>query len=233
MTCCVVCREPIELSEYGWTLIARGEHIDDPRGDVHHRHAPEQVGPFAELSPPYSTIVADPPWSYPEGWPGWAERSADRRPLPYSSMTVDAVAALPVKDLCQREGYLFLWTTNRYLHDAFHVMEAWGFTYRQTVTWCKQPQGQGPGGMFAQTTEFALIGQNIGPRSNARGKRTTGDRLDTSWFIWPRGAHSAKPAAFMDAVERVAPGPYLELFSRSPRLGWDAWGKGYEIGASA
>jgi len=39
VTCCAVCREPIELSEYGWTLIARGEHIADGRacldGAVH------------------------------------------------------------------------------------------------------------------------------------------------------------------------------------------------------
>ena len=41
MTCCAVCREPIEPSRYGWTLIARGEHIDDPRGDEDHRHAPD------------------------------------------------------------------------------------------------------------------------------------------------------------------------------------------------
>lgn len=44
--------------------------------------------------------------------------------------------------------------------------------------------------------------------------------------------HSLKPAAFLDAVERVSPGPYVELFARAPRLGWDSWGKGYEIRAS-
>ena len=29
-------------------------------------------------------------------------------------------------------------------------------------------------------------------------------------------------------VERVSPGPYVELFARSPRLGWDSWGHGWE-----
>ena len=48
-------------------------------------------------------------------------------------------------------------------------------------------------------------------------------------FLWPRiGAHSVKPDAFGDLVERVSPGPFVELFSRRPRLGWDSWGKGYE-----
>ena len=42
-----------------------------------------------------------------------------------------------------------------------------------------------------------------------------------------------KPAGFMDLVERVSPGPYVELFARQPRLGWDSWGHGYEQAISA
>lgn len=188
---------------------------------------------FAELSPPYSTIVVDPPWPYPEGWPGWGMTAAERRALPYTSMSLDEIAALPVRSIAEKEGYLFLWTTNRHLPAAFDVLESWGFTYRQAVVWCKDPQGEGPGGMFAQTTEFVLVAQNIGPRSHARGRRTSGTRETTTWYRWPRGAHSEKPAAFLDVVERVSPGPYVELFSRQPRLGWDSWGWGYELGESA
>jgi N6-adenosine-specific RNA methylase IME4 len=36
--------------------------------------------------------------------------------------------------------------------------------------------------------------------------------------------HSAKPEAFLDLVEQVSPGPYLELFARRARFGWDYWG---------
>ena len=36
--------------------------------------------------------------------------------------------------------------------------------------------------------------------------------------------HSRKPDAFMDLVEQVSPGPYLELFARRQRLGWDTYG---------
>jgi N6-adenosine-specific RNA methylase IME4 len=49
-------------------------------------------------------------------------------------------------------------------------------------------------------------------------------RVDTRWFTWPRGSHSQKPEAFYDMVESVSPGPYLELFARRNRLGWDTWG---------
>lgn len=54
------------------------------------------------------------------------------------------------------------------------------------------------------------------------------ERVPTTWFTWPRGPHSEKPAAFLDVVESMAPGPYVELFARQPRLGWDHWGYGYE-----
>jgi N6-adenosine-specific RNA methylase IME4 len=53
-------------------------------------------------------------------------------------------------------------------------------------------------------------------------------RVNTSWWLWQRGPHSVKPAAFFDIVEQVSPGPYVELFARQPRLGWDSWGYGYE-----
>ena len=50
---------------------------------------------------------------------------------------------------------------------------------------------------------------------------------------WPqpygRGkTHSAKPPAAGDLIETISPGPYVELFARNPRLGWDSWGRGYE-----
>ena len=45
-----------------------------------------------------------------------------------------------------------------------------------------------------------------------------------TWHVWPRGGHSRKPEAFYDLVESVSPGPYLELFARRQRLGWDTWG---------
>jgi len=53
-----------------------------------------------------------------------------------------------------------------------------------------------------------------------------------TWFKAPRGSHSEKPALFADLIEKMSPGPYVELFARQPRLGWDSWGYGYEQAAS-
>jgi len=36
--------------------------------------------------------------------------------------------------------------------------------------------------------------------------------------------HSQKPAWFYDVIEQHAPGPYLELFARTPRPGWTSVG---------
>jgi N6-adenosine-specific RNA methylase IME4 len=253
-----------------------------------HRELCWVESPWAGLSPPYSTIVADPPWHYDARVIEWGRAE----PMPYSTMTLDEIAALPVTDLSRPGAHLYLWTTNRYLDDAFDVARAWGFDPVTTLVWCKEPHGQGPGGRFAITTEFILFardrrrsGDVIRAAREAaglsrgdvhrlvRGGKPTGivfrweaddclpttddwsalqgilpmldglpypyvvaseeAKVDSTWFQWARGRHSVKPDAFGDLVERVSPGPYVELFCRRPRLGWDSWGKGYEIGVTA
>lgn len=183
--------------------------------------------------------MIDPPWPYNEGWPGWSKSRDERLSLPYPSMRISEIKALGVRQLIEPEGYLYLWTTNRYLETAFKITRQWSFVPRQTLTWCKPPRGKGPGGMFATTTEFVIVSQRIGPKSNARGKRTTGERIDSSWFQWPRGKHSQKPDAFYQMVETVSPGPFLDIFARpwcpplfQKRPNWDVWGNEVESEAS-
>ena len=178
---------------------------------------------FEELSPPYSTIVADPPWAYDDGFAlGPGHGRLVQKPLPYSSMALDEIEALPVGDLAG-DSRLFLWTTNRYLHDAFHVMSEWGFQYRQTLVWHKRDANL-PASVAPNDLEYVLVGTVGHP---ARCGTATSALLSTT----RKGGHSAKPDAFMDLVEQVSPGPYVELFCRRPRFGWDSWGKGYEVAA--
>lgn len=181
------------------------------------------------MSGQYRTIVADPPWAYDEGWPdastsplsafnhGVRPEGRQRRvALPYGSMTLDAIKALPVGDLADDDSHLLLWTTNRYVVDAYDVARAWGFRPSQLLTWCKSRRGLGPGGVFANTSEFILYAR--------RGKPTHTVRQDSTWWEWPRGPHSAKPDASLDMIEASFPGPYVELFARRARFGWDYWG---------
>lgn len=175
------------------------------------------------LNPPYATIVADPPWRYEDSPPGYRGRNGQRKPgwLPYSSLTVDEIAALPVGDLAE-DTRLFLWTTNRHVRHVWDVAEAWGFEpQHRLMVWCKPPEGTN-----RISTEFVLVCK--------RGRPASMPWCGTTWFHWARPTgHSVKPDAFYDLVESWCPGPYVDVFARAPRLGWDSWGYGYESGAAS
>lgn len=171
----------------------------------------------------YRTIVADPPWEVGRlespGTHGFGSQPGALRsvPLPYPTMSVEGIASLPVAALAERRAHLYLWTINAYVEDAYEIARHWSFRPVVLLTWCKAPMGLGLGGTFVQTTEHVLFAR--------RGILTATRRVDSTWFQWPRGSeHSRKPEAFLDLVESVSPGPYLEMFARRQRLGWDTWG---------
>lgn len=179
------------------------------------------------MSGRYRTIVADPPWRQKAGpeFPvtrksgrGYARTSAQSRPLAYPTLAVEEIAALPVSELAEENAHLYLWTTNRYIESSYPIVRAWGFRPVVLLTWAKAPRGIGLGGTFSQTTEHVLFAR--------RGSLAAKRRVDSTWWAWTRqdAAHSRKPDAFLDLVEQVSPGPYLEMFSRRARLGWDTHG---------
>ena len=183
----------------------------------------------------YRTIVADPPWPYAEGFVSinrtagkWSERV--EKPLPYQAMTLDQIAALPVRDLADPSGaFLWLWTTNRYLRDGFDIMDAWGFSYRQTIVWHKVNGTPFASSVAPNHAEYLLFGRCGSVRADVQiavAVHIAHDRLDTSVFAFRHNAkvHSRKPEGFLDRIEQVSPGPYLEMFARRARFGWDYWG---------
>lgn len=162
----------------------------------------------------FRTIVADPPWEVAAGPRSLHDPGERTRRLPYPTMPVAAIEALrpPASD----DAHLYLWTINRYVEAAYSVARSWGFAPSTLLVWCKAPKGRGLGGTFSTATEFILYAR--------RGRPETTGRIDRNWWEWARGEHSAKPEAFLDLVEQVSPGPYLELFARRQRLGWSTWG---------
>lgn len=181
----------------------------------------------------YSTIVADPPWKVTAGRAMGAYTMVDgkqiwtkaetvkSRALAYPTMTVDEIKALQVP--AADDAHLYLWTINRYVDEAFDIARSWGFKYSTLLTWAKNPKGAGLGGAYGISTEFCLFCR--------RGSLQEKQHIGTTWFNWKRPydergkpKHSAKPPEFIAMVEQVSPGPYLELFARENRPGWDAWG---------
>ena len=57
-----------------------------------------------------------------------------------------------------------------------------------------------------------------------RGRPTRLDKGVPSVILEPRGAHSSKPEKFYEVVERLNPGPYVDLYGRASRSGWVTWG---------
>lgn len=177
----------------------------------------------------YPVIVADPPWETMAGplrsdvGEGWKFRpgTGASRPLPYASMPVRYMKKLSVEALAADDCALYLWTINGHVEDAYDVARAWGFKPSTLCVWAKNPMGGGLGGSFGISTEFFLYARKGSPAE----RRTIG-----TWWNWKRHyingkpAHSAKPDPFYDLVESRHDGPFLELFARRARLGWDYWG---------
>lgn len=163
----------------------------------------------------YGTILADPPW--PERGGGKIKRGADRH---YPLMSVSDIAFLPIHPLIAPNAHLYLWVTNNYLPSGFVVLAAWGFRYVTMITWAKDKIGLGQ--YFRGQTEHCLFGVRGKPgyQLGPLGNRQQGTTLITA----PRTRHSEKPKQLRAMIERVSPGPYLELFARDQAEGWDVWG---------
>ena len=182
--------------------------------------APTRIGSgdLLDLVGEFSTIVADPPWDVkrgaPQGRPPGVQLASE--PLPYPTMTLDEIAALPVKDKAHDDAHLYIWTINKYIEQTYAIARAWGFTPSTMLYWFKEPKGIGLGGTYALCVEPILFCR--------RGTLAAKKRSDRNWWTWPRGEHSKKPEAFQTMVEGISPGPYLELFARRKRPNWTTWG---------
>lgn len=161
----------------------------------------------------FGCIYADPPWLYDNQ----ATRAATGNH--YDEMTVDQLCELPVRDLAAPNAHLHLWTTNAFLFECPRIFDAWGFEFRSSFIWCK-PQ-IGIGNYWRNSHEFLLTA--------IRGKaKRFNDHSLKSWLECDRGRHSAKPEKIREMLMKASPGPYLEMFGRSPATGWTVWGNEIE-----
>ena len=163
----------------------------------------------------YRAILADPPWRF-ETWSDKGKgRSADAH---YPTMTAAELKAMgpAVRVRAAADCLLFLWVPAGPRREAEAIMEAWGFeVVGDAFTWVK-PGRPGLGYWTRKRTEVCVLGRRGKP------KRLAADLDDV--IEAPRGRHSEKPAEVYERIERLVAGPYLELFARHAREGWEAWG---------
>lgn len=170
----------------------------------------------------YKTIYADPPWQFQNRTGKVAPEH--KRLARYETMCLEDIKRLPVADISEEKSHLYLWVPNALLPEGLEVMKAWGFDYKTNIIWEKvrhdgNPDGRGVGFYFRNVTEILLFGIR-------GGKNRTLDpaRSQVNLVRSIKREHSRKPDEIVSLVESCSPGPYIELFARGERLGWDMWG---------
>lgn len=174
------------------------------------------------ISSLYSTILADPPWAYANA--GCRGAAANH----YPTMTLSQISALPVSDMAAKNAVLLLWATWPQLCEGLEVIKAWGFEYITGFPWIKiigdpskthwgewniKPQ-YGVGFWVRGCSEALLV---------ARRGKVSPPINGFIGLLSENFSHSRKPENIYHYAEQLN-GPYLELFARRKRLGWDSWG---------
>lgn len=168
----------------------------------------------------YACILADPPWSFKSwsGKTGTPHRTANDH---YATVRTPQLADLPVADTAAPDCALFMWTVDSHVDQAIEMARAWGFGFKTIAfIWAKtNAKGTfriGMGYWSRKQTETCLL--------FTRGKPKRIDKGVRQLIVAPRREHSRKPDEQYERVERLVAGPYLEMFARQRRDGWDSWG---------
>jgi N6-adenosine-specific RNA methylase IME4 len=170
----------------------------------------------------FSTILADPPWQFTNRTGKVAPEH--RRLSRYTTMTLAEISALPVAEIAAPTSHLYLWVPTALLPEGLEVMRSWGFTYKANIIWHKVRKdggsdGRGVGFYFRNVTEVILFGtRGKNARTLAPGRR------QVNYLATRKREHSRKPDEQYEIIESCSAGPYLELFARGKRPGWEMWG---------
>lgn len=170
----------------------------------------------------YKTIYADPPWQFQNRTGKVAPEH--KRLNRYGTMKLEEIKALPVADVADEKCHLYLWVPNALLPEGLEVMKAWGFEYKTNIIWEKvrkdgMPDGRGVGFYFRNVTEVLLFGIK-----GDKNRTLDAGRSQVNLVRAMKREHSRKPDEFIPLIESCSASPYLELFARGDRGGWDMWG---------
>lgn len=185
----------------------RVELIEKQIEDIEHGLLPELEGLF-------DVISVDPPWPYEgENKSVTSFDSVGRRVAnPYPEMSIEEIKAIQMP--LMRDAVVLLWTTHKFLPDAFDILNEWGLTYKATLVWNKEKIGMGA--WFRMQCEFCLVG--------IKGKPYWENTTYRDILTEPRREHSRKPESFFEMIEKITMGRRLEYFSREQRQGWEVFG---------
>lgn len=165
----------------------------------------------------YKTIYVDPPWNLSGG--GKIKRGADKH---YPLMKTEDIFDMKdfIDELADEQCHIYMWVTNNFLESGLAIMKHWGFQYLTNVVWVKNSFGTGQ--YFRGQHEILLFGR--------KGKALPYKHVKniSSVLYASKGKHSQKPKEFYHIIEKISYPPYIELFARNKKDGWDIWGN--EVG---
>lgn len=176
----------------------------------------EQIenGELPELKGLFDVISVDPPWPYEgENKNLTSYDSVGRRVAnPYPEMSIQQIKEIELP--LMENGIVFLWTTHKFLNDAFSIANHWGLEYKATLVWNKEKIGMGS--WLRMQCEFCLV--------CIKGKPYWNNTTYRDILTEPRREHSRKPDSFFEMVENITLGRKLEYFSREKRNNWEIFG---------
>lgn len=174
----------------------------------------QDLGELVKRGEKFGCIYADPPWEY--GNRGTRSNVAGEY---QSTMTVEELCQEPVGELAADVCHLHLWVTVAFTFEAKRLLDAWGFTFRSEIVWCKTQMGIGN---YWRLSHEKLLLATRGDTSDV--VFPDGQKNHRSWLEARRGRHSAKPDAFRRLIEEISPAPRLELYGRHRTAGWLVYG---------
>lgn len=174
----------------------------------------------------YDLILADPAWKQSKGGKKSVRPKSSGEELNYTTISLEDIQNImqQAHDMCESQHILFLWTIDKYLHEAEEMAIKMGYKLHARMIWNKVT------GIPAAFTvryghEYLLYFYkgNLTPVSkDERGKIHT-------VFTEKVKAHSQKPEISYQIIERLYPeAKRIELFCRTKRPGWHGWGNEIE-----
>ena len=174
----------------------------------------------------YGGIMIDAPWGKESGG-GKVKRGADRH---YKLIKKKE----DIRDVILQSGvwrqaensHLYMWATNTTLEDALWISAELGFRYKTNFPWVKPTK---PGiGQYARGKHelllFCVRGRGYAAKTERRDIATDFLVGAPAPTIDGKQIHSAKPERAYELMRQRTVGPYLSIFERFQREGFDVWG---------
>jgi N6-adenosine-specific RNA methylase IME4 len=192
--------------------LEKGESISKVYREIKHDETVRELEKKLPFVKPanglFDVIVIDPPWKYEMDYD-----AENFRGIPaYPTLSIEEIKQLkiPANENC----ILWLWTTNSFLHDAYHILDSWNFEPKTVLTWMKDSIGVGV--WLRGQTEHCILAVKGKPKIELHGQSTA--------LFAKKTGHSRKPEEFYQLVDSLCSGSKLDYFAREKREGWEVYG---------